>query len=70
MLLDPVNGQLLFEKNAKERIYPASTTKILTAIIALESGKMRDLVSGEALIESGGQVLIPAASFYWLVVEM
>jgi amylosucrase len=35
-----------------------------------ELGKMRDLVSGEALIESGGQVVIPAASFYWLVVEM
>ena len=35
-----------------------------------ELGKMRDLVSGEALIESGGQVLIPPASFYWLVVEM
>jgi D-alanyl-D-alanine carboxypeptidase (penicillin-binding protein 5/6) len=45
VLLDPVNGQLLFEKNAKEKIYPASTTKILTAIIALESGKMRDLVT-------------------------
>ena len=35
-----------------------------------ELGKMRDLVSGEALIESGGQVLTPPASFYWLVVEM
>ena len=45
VLLDSVNGQLLFEKNAKEKIYPASTTKILTAIIALESGKMRDLVT-------------------------
>ncbi len=35
-----------------------------------ELGNMRDLVSGEALTESGDQVLIPAASFYWLVVEM
>lgn len=35
-----------------------------------ELGKMRDLVSGEALTECGGQVLIPPTSFYWLVVEM
>ncbi len=35
-----------------------------------ELGKMRDLVSGEALIECGGKVLIPPTSFYWLVVEM
>jgi D-alanyl-D-alanine carboxypeptidase (penicillin-binding protein 5/6) len=45
VLMDPVNGQVLYEKNADEKIYPASTTKILTAIIALESGKMNDMVT-------------------------
>ena len=35
-----------------------------------ELGNMRDLVSGEALIQCEEQVLIPAASFYWLVVGM
>jgi D-alanyl-D-alanine carboxypeptidase (penicillin-binding protein 5/6) len=45
LLMDPVNGQVLYEKNADERIYPASTTKILTAIIAIESGKMDEKVT-------------------------
>ena len=45
LLMDPVNGQVLYEKNADEKIYPASTTKILTAIIAIESGKMNYLVT-------------------------
>lgn len=45
LLMDPVNGQVLYEKNADEKIYPASTTKILTAIIAIESGKMNDIVT-------------------------
>jgi D-alanyl-D-alanine carboxypeptidase len=33
------------EKNADERAYPASITKILTALVALEQGKMDDLVT-------------------------
>ncbi len=35
-----------------------------------ELGNMRDLVSGEAPVQREEQVLIPAASFYWLVVGM
>ena len=30
-------GKVLYEKNAQEKIYPASTTKILTAALALEN---------------------------------
>ena len=33
------------EKNADERAYPASITKILTALVALERGNMDDLVT-------------------------
>lgn len=36
ILMDQTTGKVLFEKNIHERKYPASTTKILTAIIALE----------------------------------
>jgi D-alanyl-D-alanine carboxypeptidase (penicillin-binding protein 5/6) len=43
-LIDGRNGQFLFEKNSDQRMYPASTTKILTAIIALEKGKLNDPV--------------------------
>ncbi len=33
------------EKNADERAYPASITKVLTALVALEKGNMEDLVT-------------------------
>ena len=36
ILMEPKTGKVLYEKCSKERKYPASTTKILTAIIALE----------------------------------
>lgn len=45
VLMDHANGQMLFEKNPDQRMYPASTTKILTAIIALESGRINDMVT-------------------------
>jgi D-alanyl-D-alanine carboxypeptidase (penicillin-binding protein 5/6) len=44
-LIDDRNGQFLYEKNPSERLYPASTTKILTAVIALENGKLGDRVT-------------------------
>ena len=36
MLMDADSGQILFENNMSQSIYPASTTKILTSILALE----------------------------------
>lgn len=38
-LYDSDSGSILAEKNGALRIYPASTTKILTCLIALEEGK-------------------------------
>ena len=34
---DPVSGKVFFEKNAHKKMYPASTTKILTALVVLEN---------------------------------
>lgn len=36
LLVDIESGEVLFQKNAHKREYPASTTKILTAILALK----------------------------------
>lgn len=36
VLIEASTGNVLYEKNSNEKLYPASTTKILTAIIALE----------------------------------
>lgn len=37
ILMDAETGQILYEKNAYEQMYPASITKILTGLLALES---------------------------------
>jgi len=37
ILTDFASGRVLFEKNADEKVYPASTTKIMTAILAIEN---------------------------------
>ena len=36
VLMDGETGEILFEKNADKKLYPASTTKIMTALVALE----------------------------------
>ena len=45
ILIDSSSGKVLYEKNANQKMYPASTTKILTAILALESCKLSDKIS-------------------------
>lgn len=37
-------GQILYERNADERMYPASLTKVLTAIVVMEHCKLDDSV--------------------------
>ncbi|MDD5349684.1 MAG: D-alanyl-D-alanine carboxypeptidase [Chthoniobacteraceae bacterium] len=39
-VLDTLTGGLLYEKNAYNRFYPASTTKILTALLVIEEGNL------------------------------
>ncbi len=45
LLMDMNSGRLIYGKNIDERLYPASTTKMMTAILALESDKMGDTVT-------------------------
>ncbi len=40
ILMDAQTGQVLFEKNADDSRYPASTTKIMTLLLALEAGSL------------------------------
>lgn len=48
ILMDAKTGQILYDKQARNRGAPASTTKILTAIIAIESGHLEDEVKVSA----------------------
>ncbi|MHB8945867.1 MAG: D-alanyl-D-alanine carboxypeptidase family protein [Bacillota bacterium] len=45
ILMDLRTGQVLYSMRPDAREYPASTTKILTGIIALELGRLDDLVT-------------------------
>ncbi len=36
ILIEPETGIILYEKNAKEKMYPASMTKIMTALVAMD----------------------------------
>ena len=42
VLMDAMSGRVLFTKNPRARMYPASTTKIMTLMLALESGITMD----------------------------
>ncbi len=45
IVLEASTGKVLYSKNAEERRFPASTTKIMTLITALEYGKLDDVVT-------------------------
>lgn len=45
IVIDAASGNDLYAKNAQKRAYPASTTKILTALLALELGKPDEIVT-------------------------
>ena len=45
LLIERSSNRILFEKNAYEIMYPASTTKILTAIVVLENAELDELAT-------------------------
>ena len=66
VLLDIRTGQVLYAKNPFKRRPPASTTKVMTALLALETGDLKSMVSvsqraartgGSSMYLRAGQVL-------------
>lgn len=53
VLIDAGSGEVLLDKNASERMYPASTTKIMTLLLGLERGGFDEMVTTPS---SAGQV--------------
>ena len=45
ILLDNRTNKVIYSKNENEKMYPASTTKILTAIIVLENANLNDVAT-------------------------
>ncbi|MGN0484114.1 MAG: D-alanyl-D-alanine carboxypeptidase family protein [Lachnospiraceae bacterium] len=44
-IMDTGTKQILYQKNIFQKMYPASTTKIMTAYLAIKYGKLDDLVT-------------------------
>lgn len=45
ILVEVSTGRILFERNSTKQLYPASTTKIMTAILVLEKCNLNDIVT-------------------------
>lgn len=60
LVMDVLTGKVLYEKNAHSPFEPASPTKIMTAILALEKGNLSDIVvtSEEPLRVDGSRIYL------------
>ncbi|PNV63784.1 D-alanyl-D-alanine carboxypeptidase [Clostridium sp. chh4-2] len=58
-LFDITDARAMYSKNAFERLYPASTTKIMTALLAIKYGSLSDevTVTEDAVITEKGATL-------------
>lgn len=45
ILVESSTGKILFEKNSHEKMYPASTTKVMTAILVLENCDLEEMAT-------------------------
>lgn len=53
IVIDNNTGMILYSKDADKRMYPASTTKIMTALLVLENGNLDDVVTiSETAVDS------------------
>lgn len=58
VLMDALTGQVLWSKNPHQRLPQASTTKITTAILALERGNLKDMVRASKKAAEVGEAAI------------
>jgi len=63
ILQDFLSGEILYEKDADKSIYPASMTKIMTAIVAFDLIKSGDLAMDEKFIVSENAWRLSSAGY-------
>lgn len=62
ILIEQKSSKVLFQKDGNKKMYPASTTKILTALIAIENGDLNELITvGDEI-----KLMDPDGSRAWL----
>jgi D-alanyl-D-alanine carboxypeptidase (penicillin-binding protein 5/6) len=52
-IYDPDSGVVLFKKNPNKRLFPASTTKVMTAIVSLDNYSLGDVLEVRKLVNDG-----------------
>lgn len=65
ILLDYETGEVLFEKNGYEVTYPASTTKVMTAVLVLENANLDDVITidNDLYVDGASMYLLKGESF-------
>lgn len=56
VVINAETKEILYEKNSHEKLSMASTTKIMTSILALESGRLNDVVTAENIQAEGTSI--------------
>lgn len=70
-LFDLTTGELLYEMNAEQKVFPASTTKVLTALLAVELGDLNDTVNiSELAAKQPGTALYVKAGEQYLLQDL
>jgi len=66
ILIDAATGEILYEKNAHTPMYPASTTKIMTAILTIESLDLSDtvIIDSESPFTTGSRIYIQEGEIF------
>ena len=64
LMIEESTESIIYDKNSNDRMYPASTTKILTALIVLERANLNDIVtiSKTAIDDLSGGYVTPYIS--------
>ena len=65
VLIDYETGKVLFDKNAHQQTYPASTTKVMTAVLVLENANLDDKVTidYDLYVDGSSMYLLKGESF-------
>lgn len=62
VLIEQNSRKVLFQKDSNKRMYPASTTKLLTALVAIENGDLKEIITvGDEI-----KLMDPGSSRAWL----
>lgn len=70
ILIEANSRQILYDKNAEEKLYPASTTKIMTMILMFEALRNKKYRLMMKLLLQNMQLVWAEVKFTWKLVKV